>query len=125
MSFSHRIAAAALKENSEQFVPKLPVHCSLHPLWRFHRRSRFPLIFQARHRRRHRPILPLSFATARCLEICQAVLWQYNVERQLPDSTAEIAYVMVDIADVTPEGIKTIYNEISVLPANIGTHNLY
>jgi D-3-phosphoglycerate dehydrogenase len=59
------------------------------------------------------------------LKSVNAVLGPYNVERQLSDSKGDIAYLMADIADVTQEGIRNIYDAISVLPANVATRVLY
>lgn len=59
------------------------------------------------------------------LKSVNAALGPYNVERQLSDSKGDIAYLMADIADVTQEGIKNIYDAISVLPANVATRILY
>ena len=59
------------------------------------------------------------------LKNVNAVLSAYNVERQLSDSKGDIAYLMADISSVSSEGIQQIYNEISVLPANVATRVLY
>jgi D-3-phosphoglycerate dehydrogenase len=59
------------------------------------------------------------------LKSVNAILGAYNVERQLSDSKGDIAYLMADIANVTAEAIQHIYDEISVLPANVATRVLY
>jgi D-3-phosphoglycerate dehydrogenase len=46
------------------------------------------------------------------LKAVNAVLGDFNVERQLSESRGDIAYLMADIADVSPEDIKRIYNSI-------------
>lgn len=59
------------------------------------------------------------------LKSVNAILGAYNVERQLSDSKGDIAYLMADISNVSPEGLQHIYDEISVLPANVATRVLY
>ena len=59
------------------------------------------------------------------LKNVNAVLGAYNVERQLSDSKGDIAYLMADIANVSSEGVRHIYDEISILPANVATRVLY
>lgn len=54
-----------------------------------------------------------------------AVLGEYNVERQLSDSKGGIAYLMADIADVKQEDIKDIYSSIMSTTANVATRVLY
>ena len=59
------------------------------------------------------------------LKAVNAVLGAYNVERQLSDSKGDIAYLMADIAEVSPEGVRAIYDGITVLKANVATRVLY
>lgn len=54
-----------------------------------------------------------------------AVLGEYNVERQLSDSRGGVAYLMADIADVKTEDIKRIYSSIMSTSANVATRILY
>ncbi|KAL7006171.1 D-3-phosphoglycerate dehydrogenase 2 [Cystobasidiomycetes sp. EMM_F5] len=53
------------------------------------------------------------------------ILGSFNVERQLSDSKGDIAYLMADIAHVSSEDVKDIYDKISVLPASVATRVLY
>lgn len=59
------------------------------------------------------------------LKSVNAILGAYNVERQLSDSKGDIAYLMADIAHVSNDSIKDIYDQISVLPASVATRVLY
>jgi D-3-phosphoglycerate dehydrogenase len=46
------------------------------------------------------------------LKAVNAILGEFNVERQLSDSKGAIAYLMADIADVKQEDVKRIYTNI-------------
>lgn len=48
----------------------------------------------------------------------------YNVEKQYSDSKGDIAYLMADIAQVSPQEINTLREAISTNPANILTRLL-
>jgi D-3-phosphoglycerate dehydrogenase len=52
-------------------------------------------------------------------------LADFNVEKQYSDSKGDIAYVMADIANVSEEHIKSLYNSIATTRANIQTRVLY
>ncbi|GAA99161.1 uncharacterized protein L969DRAFT_103892 [Mixia osmundae IAM 14324] len=58
------------------------------------------------------------------LKRINAILGEYNVERQLSDSRGDLAYLMADIADVDQEGVRAIYEAIQQTPANIATRVL-
>jgi len=59
------------------------------------------------------------------LKAVNAILGAYNVERQLTDSKGEVAYLMADIAEVSPEGVRKIYDGVSSLEASVATRVLY
>ncbi|KAI8990525.1 hypothetical protein BD414DRAFT_438185 [Trametes punicea] len=52
------------------------------------------------------------------------VLSPYNVEKQYSDSKGEIAYLMADIADVSPTDVNSLREQISKTSANILTRLL-
>ncbi|KAI0669802.1 hypothetical protein C8Q78DRAFT_1070294 [Trametes maxima] len=52
------------------------------------------------------------------------VLSPYNVEKQYSDSKGEIAYLMADIADVSPSDVNSLRDQISKTNANILTRLL-
>jgi D-3-phosphoglycerate dehydrogenase len=52
-------------------------------------------------------------------------LADHNVEKQYSDSKGDVAYVMADISNVTPEHLESLYNAIVATPANIKTRVLY
>ncbi|KAI0778279.1 hypothetical protein BD413DRAFT_608916 [Trametes elegans] len=52
------------------------------------------------------------------------VLSPYNVEKQYSDSKGEIAYLMADIADVSPTDVNSLREQISKTNANILTRLL-
>ncbi|KAI9065821.1 hypothetical protein FKP32DRAFT_1623267 [Trametes sanguinea] len=52
------------------------------------------------------------------------VLSPYNVEKQYSDSKGEIAYLMADIADVSPRDINSLREQINMTSANILTRML-
>lgn len=52
------------------------------------------------------------------------VLSPYNVEKQYSDSKGDIAYLMADIADVSPMDINKLREQISKTPANVLTRLL-
>jgi D-3-phosphoglycerate dehydrogenase len=82
------------------------------------------------------------------LRAVNAVLGDYNVERQLSDSKGDIAYLMVtlnftlddgvleltaifssssqaDIADVGPDNVRKVYEEVQSLPSSVATRILF
>ena len=52
------------------------------------------------------------------------VLSPYNVEKQYSDSKGDVAYLMADIADVSPTDINKLREQISMTSANIITRLL-
>jgi len=52
------------------------------------------------------------------------ILSAYNVEKQYSDSKGDIAYLMSDIADVSPADIEALKEQISHTKANITTRLL-
>ncbi|KAH9898305.1 hypothetical protein C8Q73DRAFT_641014 [Cubamyces lactineus] len=52
------------------------------------------------------------------------VLSPYNVEKQYSDSKGEIAYLMADIADVSPSDVNSLREQINKTTANILTRML-
>ena len=58
------------------------------------------------------------------LKVVNAILGEFNVERQLSESKNDIAYLMADIADVDEAGVKSIYNSIMATRANVVTRIL-
>ena len=52
------------------------------------------------------------------------VLSPYNVAKQYTDSKGEIAYLMADIADVSPQDVNSLKEQISKTSANILTRLL-
>ncbi|KZW01951.1 hypothetical protein EXIGLDRAFT_708543 [Exidia glandulosa HHB12029] len=52
------------------------------------------------------------------------ILSPFNVEKQYTDSKGAVAYLMADIADVTPRDVQSIYDRISQTRANILTRLL-
>lgn len=59
------------------------------------------------------------------LKQVNAILGDFNVERQLSDSKGDIAYLMADIADVSQQKVKDIYSAINSTGANIRSRVLY
>ncbi|CAO3657948.1 unnamed protein product [Rhizopus stolonifer] len=59
------------------------------------------------------------------LKAINEILADHNVEKQYSDSKGDVAYVMADISNVTPEHLETLYNAIVATPANIKTRVLY
>jgi D-3-phosphoglycerate dehydrogenase / 2-oxoglutarate reductase len=58
------------------------------------------------------------------LRVVNEVLSPYNVEKQYSDSKGEVAYLMADIADVSPADINKLKEQISHTTANILTRLL-
>ena len=58
------------------------------------------------------------------LRIVNEVLSPYNVEKQFSDSKGDVAYLMADIADVSPQDINRLREQISTTSANIITRLL-
>ncbi|KZV77505.1 hypothetical protein PENSPDRAFT_567776 [Peniophora sp. CONT] len=58
------------------------------------------------------------------LRIVNDVLSPYNVEKQFSDSKGDVAYLMADIADVSPQDINRLREQISTTKANIITRLL-
>ncbi|CDO71647.1 hypothetical protein BN946_scf184911.g118 [Trametes cinnabarina] len=52
------------------------------------------------------------------------VLSPYNVEKQYSDSKGEIAYLMADIADVSPRDVNSLREQLNITSANILTRML-
>ena len=52
------------------------------------------------------------------------ILSPHNVEKQYSDSKGDIAYLMADIADVSPSDVNAIKEQISKTSANIVTRLL-
>ncbi|EIE79472.1 hypothetical protein G6F46_007442 [Rhizopus delemar] len=59
------------------------------------------------------------------LKAINEILADHNVEKQYSDSKGDVAYVMADISNVTPEHLESLYNAIVATPANIKTRVLY
>ena len=52
------------------------------------------------------------------------ILSGHNVEKQFSDSKGSVAYLMADIADVSEEDVRSIYERINQTSANISTRLL-
>ena len=52
------------------------------------------------------------------------ILSGHNVEKQFSDSKGSVAYLMADIADVSEEDVRSIYDRINQTSANISTRLL-
>lgn len=59
------------------------------------------------------------------MQAINEILADHNVEKQYSDSKGDVAYVMADISNVTPEHLESLYNAIVATPANIKTRVLY
>ncbi|KAJ3006893.1 hypothetical protein NUW54_g3759 [Trametes sanguinea] len=59
-----------------------------------------------------------------CHVVTPAKSGSYNVEKQYSDSKGEIAYLMADIADVSPRDINSLREQINMTSANILTRML-
>ncbi|ORX49864.1 hypothetical protein DM01DRAFT_1409317 [Hesseltinella vesiculosa] len=70
-------------------------------------------------------VLNIHQNTMGVLRKINEIFADHNVEKQYSDSKGDIAYVMADICDVTPDKLDSLYEAIIAIPANIRTRVLY
>lgn len=59
------------------------------------------------------------------LRTVNRVLGEYNIAKQYSDSQGDIAYLMADIANVSPEDLRKLHEELERTPHKILTRMLY
>ncbi|KAL7416916.1 hypothetical protein BDY24DRAFT_207427 [Mrakia frigida] len=59
------------------------------------------------------------------LRAINEIFADHNIEKQFSDSKKDIAYLMADISNVSPQEVQSIYDAISATKANIHTRILF